>query len=112
MGDGELDTVLQQGCCSAPILQSPAIFLQQAISDCVICGLGRQANAVGAAHATTNTNASICRNLPIPKCYPVPTEVCKPLQVMVIGNPLEMRPKRPKSAYWRRKITGVLIGGS
>jgi hypothetical protein len=84
MGEGELDTVLQQACCSAPILQSPAIFLQQAISTCVICGFGRQANAVGAAHAKTTTNASIRRNLPMPEFYPVPADVCKQLQVIGI----------------------------
>src|SRR6185369_1690782 len=87
-GEGELDTLLQQGCCSAPILQSTAIFLQQAISDFVICGLGRQAIAVGAAHARTKRNASTCRNLPIAKCYPVPADLCKQapghLQVIII----------------------------
>jgi len=87
-GEGELDTLLQQGCCSAPILQSPAIFLQQAISDFVICGLGRHAIAVGAAHARTKRNASTCRNLPIAKCYPVPADLCKQapghLQVIII----------------------------
>jgi len=59
-------------------------LLQQAISDCVICGLGRQANTVGAAHARTSTDASICRNLPTPKCYPVPADVCKQVLIMVI----------------------------
>ena len=37
--------VLQQGCFPAPMLQSPAIFLQHSISACVMCGLGRQASA-------------------------------------------------------------------
>lgn len=45
MEAGAPETVLQQGCCPVPILQSPAIFLQHAISASVMWVLGRHASA-------------------------------------------------------------------
>jgi hypothetical protein len=55
IGEGAVVRVLQQGCFPAPMLQSPAIFLQQSISACVMCGLGRQASA-GAAKPNRKQN--------------------------------------------------------
>jgi hypothetical protein len=42
--------------------QSPAIFLQHAISTAVICELGRHASAGVASHTATKLNAKIERN--------------------------------------------------
>lgn len=57
--------------------QSPAIFLQQAISACVMLGLGKQANAGTADHARISTNATIGRHLPTSKCYSAFAVRCK-----------------------------------
>ena len=52
-----------------PIRQSPAIFLQQAISACVIVVLGKQAKAGIAVHKKTRQNTNIERHFVIDKCY-------------------------------------------
>jgi hypothetical protein len=52
-----------------PIWQSPAIFLQQAISACVMVAFGKQAKAGIAVHAKTRTNTNVERNFPMNRCY-------------------------------------------
>jgi hypothetical protein len=64
--------VLQQGCCPIPIWQSPAIFLQHAISAAVICGFGRHASAGIASHRASKTNTMTERHRAITRCYPHP----------------------------------------
>jgi hypothetical protein len=49
--------------------QSPAIFLQQAISACVIAAFGRQAKAGTAVHVKTSTNTNMERHFAMSKCY-------------------------------------------
>jgi hypothetical protein len=60
-GEGAVVTVLQQGCFPAPMWQSPAIFLQQSISACVICGLGRQASAGAEDQIARRANTTMDR---------------------------------------------------
>ena len=43
--------------------QSPAIFLQQAISDCVIWWFGRQASKGAAVHTASKHRTTIARTL-------------------------------------------------
>jgi hypothetical protein len=69
MEGGLLETVLQQGCCPVPMLQSPAIFLQHAISDGVICVFGRQANAGGASQRASKLKTMMERQRAIARCY-------------------------------------------
>ena len=61
--------VLQQGCFPAPMLQSPAIFLQQSISACVMCGLGRQASAGAANQIASRTITTMDRHRITFTCY-------------------------------------------
>ena len=57
--------------------QLPAIFLQQAISACVIEGFGRQAKAGIAVHAKTSRNANMERHFDISTCYLSTCAQCK-----------------------------------
>ena len=59
--------VLQHGCWPAPMLQLPAIFLQQAISACVICAVGRHASAGAVIHAASKKRTTMVRTRAIPK---------------------------------------------
>jgi hypothetical protein len=49
--------------------QSPAIFLQQAISVSVISALGRQAKAGVAIHVKSRTNTNMDWYFAMSKCY-------------------------------------------
>lgn len=69
-GWGAVVTVLQQGCCPTPMWQSPAIFLQHAISAAVICTLGKQASAGVARKKATKHNAKTDRQHAMTRCYP------------------------------------------
>lgn len=69
IGEGALLRVLQQGCFPAPMWQSPAIFLQQSISACVICGLGRQASAGVETQIARRTNTTMDRHRSTTPCY-------------------------------------------
>jgi hypothetical protein len=69
MGVGALETVLQQGCCPVPMLQSPAIFLQHAISPFVICELGRHASAGIASHRASKLKTMMERHRAMARCY-------------------------------------------
>jgi hypothetical protein len=69
-GAGPLETVLQQGCCPFAMWQSPAIFLQHSISECVICGLGRQASAGELIQTQIRASPMMCWNLAIPLIVP------------------------------------------
>jgi hypothetical protein len=68
--EGTLETLLQQGCSPIPRWQSPAIFLQHAISDGVICVVGRQASAGIAVHTMSKPNTTMEWHLAMVKCYP------------------------------------------
>ena len=80
MEPGALETVLQQGCCPVPMLQSPAIFLQHAISDGVICVFGRQASAGIASQRASKLKTTTERQRTMTRCYPPTACRCK-LQV-------------------------------
>ena len=69
MGEGAVVTVLQQGCFPPPMLQLPAIFLQQSISACVICGLGRQASAGVEDQIAIRANTRMDRHRITTTCY-------------------------------------------
>jgi hypothetical protein len=69
MGEGAVATVLQQGCFPAPILQLPAIFLQQSISACAIFGLGRQASAGVASQIARRASTRMDRHRITTTCY-------------------------------------------
>ena len=49
--------------------QSPAIFLQQAISACVMVAFGRQAKAGIAVHDKTRANTNMERHFAMNRCY-------------------------------------------
>ena len=69
MEAGALETVLQQGCCPVPMLQSPAIFLQHAISDGVIWVVGRQASAGVASQRASKLKTMMERQRAMARCY-------------------------------------------
>jgi hypothetical protein len=69
MGEGAVATVLQQGCFPAPMLQLPAIFLQQSISACAIFGLGRQASAGVASQIARRASTRMDRHRITTTCY-------------------------------------------
>jgi hypothetical protein len=66
---GRRTSALQQEWCPEPIWQSPAIFLQQSISACVIAGLGRHARTGIAVHNVTKLNRNMERPFAMAKCY-------------------------------------------
>jgi hypothetical protein len=57
--------VLQQGWLLTPIRQSPAIFLQQAISACVMVELGKHASAGVAVQTKARMKANVQRHFAI-----------------------------------------------
>jgi hypothetical protein len=59
------------------MLQSPAIFLQHAISDGVICVFGRQASAGIASQRASKLKTMMERQRAMTKCYPPPAHRCK-----------------------------------
>jgi hypothetical protein len=54
--------LVQHGCWPAPMWQSPAIFLQQAISPDVIFAVGRQASTGVTVHKITRETTTMRRN--------------------------------------------------
>lgn len=68
-GVERLTLLLQQGCCPTAIWHSPTIFLQQAISSCVMVRFGRQASAGIAIHKKSNPNTMTVRNFATSRCY-------------------------------------------
>lgn len=69
IGEGAVVKVLQQGCFPPPMLQSPAIFLQQSISACVICELGRQVSAGVEIQIARRANTKVDRSRITTICY-------------------------------------------
>jgi hypothetical protein len=59
----------QQGWFCIPMWQSPAIFLQQAISACVMVEAGRQASAGVAVQTKIRMNANAGRHFAMTRCY-------------------------------------------
>jgi hypothetical protein len=82
--------VLQQGWAPAPMWQLPAIFLQQAISACVIKGFGRQAKAGIAVHAKTSRNANMKRHFAINTCYLSTCAQCKDSKISGLLHSLSL----------------------
>ena len=78
--------VLQQGCCAAPMRQSPAIFLQHAISAAVIWEFGRHASAGIASHRASNPKTMTVRHRAITRCYPLPARRCKLPHERLVGQ--------------------------